>query len=425
MLYYGDKISPNMVKTDEGYLICKNVPLGKVGTMQYMGDELPAEFGLKSDAVVNCMRPPESLFNKDTIASFEGKPVTNLHPSELLTAGTISAYSRGHVQNVHREGDFLVGDLYITDPGLISEIENNQKREVSSGYLSGWTKGKNGKYEQVDIKGNHVAVVPNGRAGHKVAIKDSAENLKLQKSGGNKMDKNTLIGKILSKFAMDAEPEEVAAASKMLNEKDAQKPVKDAEPAPSSVEATTVTKDADPGQDKMGELEMKVDKLIDIVTALVASDKKVHETAAKETMDELEGELNIPAQAPVGDEDPEEIQPDEAQVEPDEDDEVAPEMVEDEEPIKKLVKDMRPVIMAIKDEKVRNAVAQKFVKAVRDSRPAQVHTGIYGQIARNSANTRKKAVMDSAAKKPENFADRGAKAVDAWADAAKRLQGGK
>ena len=238
------------------------------------------------------------------------------------------------------------------------------------------------------------------------------------------MDKNTLIGKILSKFAMDAEPEEAAAASKMLNEKDAQKPVKDAEPAPSSVEATTVTKDADPGQDKMSELEMKIDKLADIVTALVASDKKVHETAAKETMDELEGELNIPAQAPVGDEDTEEIQP-EAQAEPDEDDEVAPEMVEDEEPIKKLVKDMRPVIMAIKDEKVRNAVAQKFVKAVRDSRPAQVHTGIYGQIARNSANTRKKAVMDSAVRKPESFADRGVKAVDAWAEAAKRLQGGK
>jgi hypothetical protein len=78
IMYFGSKISDNKVLTPEGYLICKNVPIGRVGWMDYLGEELGIEE--KRGQVVKVYRSPEQLFSKATIASFEGKSVTNNHP---------------------------------------------------------------------------------------------------------------------------------------------------------------------------------------------------------------------------------------------------------------------------------------------------------------------------------------------------------
>ena len=173
MDYYGDKISPNMVVTPEGYLICQNVPIGRIGWMNYYGQELPTAFGEPTGKMCKVYRSPEELFSSATIASFEGKPVTNTHPTANLDVNTAPMIERGHAQNVRRDGDFLVADLYVNDAGLISEVQNDIKREVSSGYDCSWHKIGDGQYEQREIIGNHVAVVQNGRAGSKVAIHDA------------------------------------------------------------------------------------------------------------------------------------------------------------------------------------------------------------------------------------------------------------
>ena len=39
LTYYGTEISPNQTKTDEGFLICKNVPIARTGTMEYLARE--------------------------------------------------------------------------------------------------------------------------------------------------------------------------------------------------------------------------------------------------------------------------------------------------------------------------------------------------------------------------------------------------
>ena len=56
-------------------------------------------------------------------------------------------------------------------PIVIDEIESGAKREVSAGYECEYVE-REGKYYQTNIRGNHVALVQQGRAGKMVCIKD-------------------------------------------------------------------------------------------------------------------------------------------------------------------------------------------------------------------------------------------------------------
>ena len=177
LAYYGYKISPNQLETDEGFLICRNVPIARTGDQQYLASEL----GLDGDKVVTVHRPEEEVFSDATIASFEGKPVTDNHPSELLDSSNVTIHSKGHAQNIRRGAgewnDYLVGDLFVQDERLIEEVRNG-KREVSCGYSVDYVDNGDGTYTQRNIRGNHIAIVEEGRAGHKAAIMDSINKAK-------------------------------------------------------------------------------------------------------------------------------------------------------------------------------------------------------------------------------------------------------
>lgn len=177
LAYYGYKISPNQLETDEGFLICRNVPIARTGDQQYLASEL----GLDGDKVVTVHRLEEEVFSEATIASFEGKPVTDNHPSELLDSSNVTIHSKGHAQNIRRGAgewsDYLVGDLFVQDERLIEEVRNG-KREVSCGYSVDYIDNGDGTYTQRNIRGNHIAIVEEGRAGHKAAIMDSINKAK-------------------------------------------------------------------------------------------------------------------------------------------------------------------------------------------------------------------------------------------------------
>jgi hypothetical protein len=208
LCYYGDCISPNIVKTPEGYLICKNVPIGRTGVMEYAASEIGIKDG-DPERLVSVYREAEDLFDARALASFEGKPVTNGHPPEDIAPHNWASYSKGHVQNVRRgageDADKMLADLVITDPQLISEVENNLKRGISSGYNVVYSTGEDGaQLRQRQIRGNHVAVVSEGRAGKSVCINDSAPKAAEGKQNTGRrlpaMSKNP-IGSILNLFA--------------------------------------------------------------------------------------------------------------------------------------------------------------------------------------------------------------------------------
>ena len=90
LAYYGYTISPNQIETGEGFLICRNVPIARTGDMQYLESEL----GLAGTRVVTVHRDPAEVFSEAALASFEGKPVTDNHPPQLLDPDT-GAMPRG------------------------------------------------------------------------------------------------------------------------------------------------------------------------------------------------------------------------------------------------------------------------------------------------------------------------------------------
>ena len=214
MHYYGTRLSENISRREpEGYLLCLNVPVARTGTQEY----LPEELGLSppchpersrgiSSPLIQVYRPPEEVFSPETIASFEGMPVTNDHPPDGVDIGNIRALQKGHAHNVRRgagaESDLLLADLIITDPVLIDGILNGGKREISCGYTYELCE-ENGTYIQRMIRGNHVAVVDAGRAGSRVSIKDHKPERRT-----HIMKKS--LSKILARMAKDGDVETVA-----------------------------------------------------------------------------------------------------------------------------------------------------------------------------------------------------------------------
>lgn len=205
--YYGYKISPNQLETGEGFLICRNVPIARAGTMDYLASEL----GLDGHGTVPVSRTADEVFSDAALASFEGKPATDGHPPELLTPDTFALYAKGHVQNVRKgagEWDgYVIADLHIQDEGLIREIQNG-KREVSCGYECDFAENEDGTYSQQNIRGNHVAIVAEGRAGKRAAILDSRPQDRKPERKGRNMKKQNPILSLFARAVKDATPEE-------------------------------------------------------------------------------------------------------------------------------------------------------------------------------------------------------------------------
>ena len=204
LAYYGTKLSEHIVEKPDGSIICTDAPIARTGEMEYLACEL----GLDGDPerVVKVVREAEDVFDAAALASFEGAYVTDGHPPRLLTAETAAPYVRGHVEHIRRSGRQVIGDLHIFDPALASDIRSGRKRELSCGYDCTWLPLPDGRYRQKNIRGNHVAVVPKGRAGHDVAIQDAAA----QAGKGTYMNEfGKAILTALGLAAKDAQPEEL------------------------------------------------------------------------------------------------------------------------------------------------------------------------------------------------------------------------
>ena len=219
--YYASKISGNMAKTPEGFLLCQNVPIAKVGKQKYTGYEISSHVNIDPQEIVDVYRAAEDVFSSPAMASFEGKPITNEHPPDMLTPHDAARYLKGVCQNIRRDKQYLVADFLIYDAELIRQIENG-KRGVSCGYRSLFEMREN-KIYQTNIEGNHIAIVEKGRAGEKVAIKDNAlggSSMSMNKNRISTRGKGVAVAlaNILPYFNRDAKPDEVAEVVEELVE---------------------------------------------------------------------------------------------------------------------------------------------------------------------------------------------------------------
>ena len=170
--FASEKLSENIYLTPEGYLLCKNVSLARDGVLLYHKSELPMDEKGDEKGMVKVFRDPSEIFNKKTLSSFEGKPVTIGHPPEFITPENWNIYAVGTCLNVSKGDDHrMKADLLITNPQAIEKIKSKKIREISCGYDADYSEEK-GKVVQKNILGNHVALVLDGRCGSSCRIQD-------------------------------------------------------------------------------------------------------------------------------------------------------------------------------------------------------------------------------------------------------------
>lgn len=407
--YFGSRISDHILKTPEGFLICKDVPIARTGTQQYRGCEFG---GPVADGIYNVQRPEAEVFDRAAVASFEGKPVCDEHPEEDVTPDNYGRYMKGVCRDVRRgDGDLsncLVADLVIYDADLINKIEAG-KREISCGYDCLWNPTSDSSYDQMEIRGNHVAVVDKGRAGHKVAIRDTADD----KKGGKKMSKS-LIGRILRALARDESttPEDMEAAAKLAGSSDAEPrpqpaptpaPAAPATPAPAAVPQP---ENKPAAMDEATEARFK--KIEDALEAISSKLNPAQPAAEpkKDALDALEEELQNKAPAaetaPAGDEDdviepPEDINAQDAAPEEDVEGECVPNAKEARDAAMALIKNLKPAVAAIPNEAQRKRAADSLAILIKGS---MQHDAQYGELMqmrrRNAAQDSKPAADDYA-----------------------------
>lgn len=167
-------ILPPLPKTSAGYL---RVPgkLTRIGVLSYVQPDgtIRKEF-----------RSEEEVFHVDSLDSMRLVPVTHGHPKGGLDSKSAQPMARGAVGDVvTRDGDHVAATVGIFDQALIEAIERGES-ELSCGYVCdmdltpGEWNGEKYDAKQTNIRYNHLAVVPRGRAGHTVALKLDQEDTK-------------------------------------------------------------------------------------------------------------------------------------------------------------------------------------------------------------------------------------------------------
>ena len=180
--FSAERLGANTHLTNEGYLLCVGVPIARTGPQLYTNDDLPhIEANSGGEIVVD--RLDDDVFRPETIASFNGKPVTINHPMDSdptevgwdVNPDNVGEYEVGVVLNPRRgegeDSDKILADLMIKRRDAIDEVQGG-KRQVSCGYDAQYEPISAGHARQRNIVGNHVALVDLARCGPSCSIRD-------------------------------------------------------------------------------------------------------------------------------------------------------------------------------------------------------------------------------------------------------------
>lgn len=164
------------IKTDSGFLKCP-VSATRVGVLKYYKPD---------GSVFKELRLPEEVFDKESMSTLGGVPLTNRHPTTLVNKDNAKKFMVGFTSDQVEQVDnkYLNTSVTVTDSKVIEEIEKGGLREVSCGYtcnldmVPGIYEGEHYDAIQRNIRYNHLAVVDRGRAGPQVRLHmDAADGL--------------------------------------------------------------------------------------------------------------------------------------------------------------------------------------------------------------------------------------------------------
>ena len=165
---------------ENGYLHVSESALTKEQVAPYRGDEIPGwqKLGLDPDRVYQVYRPAEEL--KKAVETFNGLPILLRHkedsawnPQKALRVGATGT-------SAVFDGTYIKNALVFHDAEAIDLIESGKQKELSPGYRytpllqAGVFEGQPYDIIMINPRGNHMALVKEGRSGPDVVVADSA-----------------------------------------------------------------------------------------------------------------------------------------------------------------------------------------------------------------------------------------------------------
>jgi hypothetical protein len=265
---YRDWQTAKMERTPEGYLIGRAV-VTNIGVFPYQNEDGTLRYEL---------RHPDDVFDESSLASLNGKPLTNDHPMQGVDPQSVKDLGVGTVHSPGHDAYHVSTGVVIQRQDGVAAVEGG-KISLSCGYNCdlvperGNFHGTQYTHRQKNIRYNHVALVSEGRAG------DAA---KLRMDGAMPVLKTTTQnptkGETMAKLKLDSgvEFEVVEAVASHIDSLTADKKTAEAkalEADKATEEALKKVKDAEGALDaKCGELDSLKTQVSTLTEKLTAAD---------------------------------------------------------------------------------------------------------------------------------------------------------
>lgn len=163
----------------DGRLHVERSNISKATVNPYLGREIPnyEELGLDPNRRYLLLRDPDEI--KRAAPTFNNLPVLSRHVPVSADAHRPELVIGSTGTDASVRGPYLTNSLVLWSQPDIDDVESGKKRELSAAYRyrADMTPGvfDGQRYDGVmrDLRGNHVALVSEGRAGHDVVIGDA------------------------------------------------------------------------------------------------------------------------------------------------------------------------------------------------------------------------------------------------------------
>lgn len=214
MLAY-DKYTLDSVRhfDENGFMHVDVSNITKEAVNPYYGREIPGwqELGLVPDKIYYGYRPFDEI--EKAAETFNNLPLLSEHvedgadkKNQHLRVGSLGTDAKA-------KRPYLKNSLVVYDQKAINDIKSENKKELSCAYRydpvfkSGTFDGQRYDFRMDNIRGNHVALVKEGRAGSDVVV---ADNNSIKKGENMSTKLKNFISKLSSKkgMAMDEDLEE-------------------------------------------------------------------------------------------------------------------------------------------------------------------------------------------------------------------------
>lgn len=211
------------------------------------------EYALPDGGVRRELRLPEHVFDKESLASYVGKPVIITHNAGSIDKNNVMKEIVGTILSEgYQDGNDVRCKIVIHD---IDKVKKMPYRELSLGYSldlieePGEWNGEHYDAIQTNIRINHLAIVESARAGDQAHLNLDGKKIELDdidktQEGGNKSMQNGII----HADSIDMTPEELIEAIKSYKASKTGTPAEGTAPAEPKAEENDAENIAAEGQ---------------------------------------------------------------------------------------------------------------------------------------------------------------------------------